>query len=224
MKYQFCCDDCSIEKSQIPYLKKEDRCDSEELIAGAHPKTGEYLFFINCKMQDKPGNPKCPKCGGTKTYTSFTENNIMCYIRGDGLVKDKGGARRDMHKHHLQNNDPYGYMRQPGEVDHMIDRLERAGQDLGKVRAKNAITSQKAKREADAMVEVGLTEDQHKILSYLENNEPCSVSELSKIHDDINKVLTEMNYEYVCQNTNKDFILMALGRRVLEKFTELSSD
>ncbi len=69
----------------------------------------------------------CPHCGA-KAQRTMLGINTTFYFRGEGLVRDKAGARRDMNLHTLLNDDPYAHMRQPGEVDDMANRLRKGGQ------------------------------------------------------------------------------------------------
>ena len=48
------------------------------------------------------------------------------YIRGNGYL-DKTGCMRDMNLYKLQKDDPYGYMREAGEKDHLVDKFKAAG-------------------------------------------------------------------------------------------------
>lgn len=72
------------------------------------------------------GATECPRCLSHNCEKSLYGSKIHCYIRGYGWL-DKSGARRDMHKHTLQNNDPYKQHRAAGEADHIGDSLEKAG-------------------------------------------------------------------------------------------------
>lgn len=64
---------------------------------------------------------KCPVCEGTT-------RKVMCavpsYVRGNCYL-DVEGCRRDMNLYKLQNNDPYDYMRQPGEKEELIAKIKR---------------------------------------------------------------------------------------------------
>ena len=73
-------------------------------------------------------NPEiiCPNCD-SKASRTLLGVKVSFYIRGDGMAKDKQGARRDMHLHKLVNDDPYAYMRESGEADDLAQRLRRAG-------------------------------------------------------------------------------------------------
>jgi len=94
------------------------------------------IIEVSVPMEDfdrvKDGTLKvhCPKCGSKMTHT-IKGQTFIGYIAGSGW-KDKQGAKRDMEKWTLMNNDPYGHMRQSGEVDHMLDQFEKAGSISGK--------------------------------------------------------------------------------------------
>ena len=66
----------------------------------------------------------CPACG-TKAIKVIVRTPIA-YFRGYGYL-DKKGCHRDMNLHKLSTDDPYDYMRQPGEVDHMKDQIRKGG-------------------------------------------------------------------------------------------------
>lgn len=68
---------------------------------------------------------KCPVCSSSCSRMMAGERKHG-YIRGNCYL-DSTGARRDMNKFTLQNDDPYDHMRQNGEVDDMITRIEKAG-------------------------------------------------------------------------------------------------
>jgi predicted nucleic acid-binding Zn ribbon protein len=78
------------------------------------------VWFVNHGMLEEP-DIRCPVCEG-KT------RKVMCavpsYVRGNCYL-DVEGCRRDMNIYKLQNDDPYAYMRQPGEKDEMIAKLKR---------------------------------------------------------------------------------------------------
>jgi len=87
-------------------------------------KKCNYEFEVDHGMKEKP-KVKCPKCSSIDTEIIF-RTIVQAYIRGYGYC-DREGCRRDMNLHTLRNNDPYGYMRQRGEKDDMINNLKKAG-------------------------------------------------------------------------------------------------
>jgi putative FmdB family regulatory protein len=85
----------------------------------------DLVFETTHGMSETP-KIQCPKCRrkAEKTLRGMT---FSFYFPGEGLVRDKAGAKRDMHLHHLTHNDPYGQWRQPGERADLADRLRRGG-------------------------------------------------------------------------------------------------
>lgn len=84
-------------------------------------------FTVSMLMSDYDEHSliiKCPQCG-SGCHRVLAGEKKHGYIRGNCYL-DAEGARRDMNKFTLQNDDPYGYMRQEGEVVDMINRLEQA--------------------------------------------------------------------------------------------------
>ena len=70
---------------------------------------------------------ECPRCAGHNCEKTHYGSNIHSYIKGYGWL-DKAGAKRDMNRYKLTNEDPYGIYRVPGEVDHIKKTLEKEGQ------------------------------------------------------------------------------------------------
>lgn len=66
---------------------------------------------------------KCPVCESSALRLI---SGGEFYFRGNGYL-DKAGCRRDMNLYKLQQNDPYGYMRQPGEAEHLADSIRKRG-------------------------------------------------------------------------------------------------
>jgi hypothetical protein len=69
---------------------------------------------------------KCVKCG-TICHKTFVNTRIETYVRGNGIVKDRAGAKRDMNLYHLTHDDPYRGHREIGEKDHLATKLRNAG-------------------------------------------------------------------------------------------------
>lgn len=121
-KYNYKCDKCKISNLNdelIDSLKiwydhnKENVLDQPlvfEVIHGMH-ETIEIT---------------CPICS-SKCNKTLYGSNVEGYIKGNGYL-DRSGCKRDMNLHTLINNDPYGGMRQSGEVDYIKDNLKKAGQ------------------------------------------------------------------------------------------------
>jgi len=89
-------------------------------------KGGDLIWEVKHSIHKDP-KVVCPLCGAKAERTLMGTPVPIAYIRGDGYL-DRKGCRRDMDLYKLnQNQDPYGYMRQPGEVDHLKDKLRRGG-------------------------------------------------------------------------------------------------
>lgn len=215
-KYQYVCEKCSSIKN------KKIECDSDSMTPGYHYRTGEYLFFIECKMKDRQTNPKCPNCKSNKNVNvSYTDLDLQCYVRGNGLVKDKAGAKRDMHRHKLKHEDPYSSMRVSGEVDYLSDKFRRGGMDMGARGNTNSIVQAKANRLKELIDEVkSIGEVEKKIIVHIfkeGTNGNVTTTDLSIYSDDINKYLTKINKKYVYYHDKKQIWLpLAEGNRIYE--------
>lgn len=208
--YQFSCDDCSV---KVNKLKGKAVCDIDNEVDGWSSSSGFYMFYLFAKMADKPINPKCPNCGGKKTHSCLYGQHNESWIRGNGIVNDKAGARRDMNKHKVINDDPYGHMRQSGEVDHLIDQCNRGGMNMEIVNKQHYALAREAKSRADKMIEDDLSEDQVAVMMLIEklsDHEGVEFEVFSKIADP-SGVLTSLMPEYVFKRKNGKFTLMAKG-------------
>lgn len=67
----------------------------------------------------------CKVCGERASRTMFGTSTTF-YFPGNCYL-DKSGCQRDMNLYKLQNHDPYGYMRQPGEKEELESKLKNAG-------------------------------------------------------------------------------------------------
>jgi hypothetical protein len=182
-----------------------------------YSKNGEFLFVLECSMKNRPANPKCPLCGRNKTQISYSELSITSYVRGDGLVKDKAGALRDMNRYKLMNGeDPYEQYRVPGEKDHLIDKFRRGGIIIdnkgGKTNKINKIN--RIRNEA-----YDLPKSVRNIIIYLDKNRTATTEELSKFDDDINKILTEYKGTYFFNNGDT-WMPMSICGRLVEELSE----
>lgn len=86
-------------------------------------------FIASHPMNTEPWPPKqqCPKCNSWKTTLLISETaGSVAYIKGNGWL-DVKGRRRDMNLYKLQNDDPYGHMRQPGEKDELAAKIRKGG-------------------------------------------------------------------------------------------------
>ncbi|MCK9281692.1 MAG: hypothetical protein M0P71_13785 [Melioribacteraceae bacterium] len=222
-KYQYSCDNCSIKKDNGSQSSNSQikNYDPETMSPGYHPDTGEYIFFIECKMKDKPQKPNCPFCKSNKhVNVNYTDLNLQCYVRGNGLVKDKAGAKRDMHRHKLKHEDPYSTMRQSGEVDFLSDKFRRGGMDLSPKSNTDSIVHAKERRRIELEKEVSSLSDIHKkiIVDVFKNQTGITTTELSKHSDDINKHLTTINNKYIYYHNKKEIWLpLAEGNRIYEE-------
>lgn len=206
--YQFSCDDCENQKGN-----DDELFDKDENKDGYHPN-GDFIFFIKAPMSAIPKFPRCPRCNGIKTRRNYLDNIYQCWVRGDGLVKDKEGARRDMNKHTLINNDPYSYMRQSGEVDHMIKQFENAGKDMAKIREQRRKNNKSTKRFSKFKI---LPKEQHSLLLKIAGyDNGCPYDDLNGF-DDVNKLLSDLIPDYICKLKGGIFKVMAEGRSYIEK-------
>ena len=79
------------------------------------------VWMIEHNMSDKP-EVKCPICN--EKAAVIINKSPNWHWRGD-CYANKADCQKQMNIHKLQTNDPYGYMRQPGEVDDMIHSIKR---------------------------------------------------------------------------------------------------
>lgn len=226
--YVYVCSDCSIPDGQKvnkhgEKLNKNKLRDSDASVAGWHPESGDYVFFVESTMKDKPAHPACPKCKSVDTNQTLTENSGFSYIRGNCYL-DKAGATRDMNAHKLRNEDPYGHMRVSGEVDHLVAKFKNAGRDMQKVNEpsiKRANRLAKVQRDKSKEEVAAISDVEKEIIKFIDKNEP-SVREgvefvdLPKIAD-INKVISELiKHGYVSNRSNGKFCLTSQGRWVTD--------
>lgn len=70
----------------------------------------------------------CPRCHGQNTEKTFIGvGPPICYVRGNGYL-DRAGCHRDMALHKITTDDPYDYLREPGEAEDLANKLRRGGQ------------------------------------------------------------------------------------------------
>lgn len=217
-KYQYSCGKCSSSFNAISVIGPEIY-NADTMKPGYHPETGEYIFFIECSMKDKPTKPKCPSCMSNESVSvNFTDLDIQCYVRGDGLVKDKAGARRDMNRHKLKYEDPYKSMRVSGEKDYLDNKFRRGGMDLSVKSNTTSIKLAQGKRAEELQKEVdSLNDIEKKIIIHVFKNEGSTTTELSKYSDDVNKYLTGLNNKYIYYNSkDQTWAPLAEGNRIFE--------
>ena len=118
-KYDYACSKCQalLEKKNKRELTDEEYQEFVlfETSHSINPSDKELLEAITC-----------PRCNSTDCKKSLMNVQITSYIRGNGFL-DVDGAKRDMNKYHLLQDDPYKEYRQPGEVEELKTKLERAG-------------------------------------------------------------------------------------------------
>lgn len=88
-----------------------------------HPK-GKLIWTERHGWDEKP-EIKCPVCGKDAVKSAHGMGNVTGYIRGNSYL-NRGDIARQMDLHTLETKDPYGHMRQPGEVDDLKSRLKKA--------------------------------------------------------------------------------------------------
>lgn len=108
--YDYLCQDCL----------KNSNSESDSVFETKHSMSASGKELLEAT--------ECPRCSGHNTEKFFGFTKVIGYIRGNGLVNDRAGAKRDMLLHKLHNDDPYADMRQPGEADDLKIKLKRAGQ------------------------------------------------------------------------------------------------
>jgi hypothetical protein len=118
-RYDYICNTC---ENKLKSDLNRDLTDVEYL-EGAMFETSHS---INPTDEELKSAAECPRCLGIDCRKSLMNVKITSYIRGNGYL-DVAGARRDMNKYNLLNDDPYKAYRQPGEVDDIKNKLEKAG-------------------------------------------------------------------------------------------------
>jgi hypothetical protein len=92
----------------------------EKLCIVEHPK--EMLVWTERHGMQETPEYKCPACG-EKAVVSSHGVDVTGFIRGNCYLNRKD-AKKQMDIRLLETgNDPYGHMRQPGEVDHIKKTL-----------------------------------------------------------------------------------------------------
>lgn len=225
-KYQYACDKCGtipkIPGGKVLATRKIGYYNSDTLSPGFHPETGEYIFFIVCSMKNKPAKPKCPNCNSNKGVNpNYTDLDLQCWVRGNGLVKDKAGAKRDMHRHKLKYEDPYASMRVSGEKDFLSDKFRRGGMDMSAKGNTDSIKLSQEARSIEFQKEVdSLNDIEKKIIVHIFDsgrNGVVTTTDLSKYSDDINKYLTKLNNKYIHYHPKKEtWFPLAEGNRIYE--------
>lgn len=100
----------------------------------------DHVWEVSHGLDEKP-KIKCPECGSKSTEIAITTAPTT-YVKGYGWL-DKKGRNRDMNLHKLQNDDPYGNMRQPGEKEDLEKKLKSGGKFNPKKKTFTARTTKK---------------------------------------------------------------------------------
>lgn len=125
-RYDYKCKECTI----------QDYIDSDlPLVQVPVPKTTDFdqitsmafVFEAQHGMAEKP-TIKCPICG-KKSERSWNTERKSVYVRGNWAL-DRAGCKLEQERCKLQEDDPYGHMRQPGEADDLDKKLEKIGRKL----------------------------------------------------------------------------------------------
>ena len=77
-------------------------------------------WFVSHLMRESP-TVRCPVCNNKAKKVI---QRVQSYLRGNCYL-DIAGCKKDMNIFKLQNDDPYGHMRQPGEKEDLITKLKR---------------------------------------------------------------------------------------------------
>lgn len=113
-----CTKECKVK--QLPKELKEKLCIEK------HPK-GMLVWTEQHAMPEDNKWPKiaCPLCS-SEAKPTWHGINQQGYTRGDCYL-NRGDCNRQMDLDLLsQGRDPYGHMRQPGEVDELKKKLKKA--------------------------------------------------------------------------------------------------
>ena len=119
--YDYICDDCLANAAREIGRELLD----EELDA--------LMFEVKHSMvatdKEVKAISKCPNCDGQNTKKTISASYHI-RVRGHDwhtFRKENAGAlQRDMALHQLQDEDPYGRYRQPGEASDLADRIRKA--------------------------------------------------------------------------------------------------
>jgi hypothetical protein len=114
-----------FEQAEIVVENRLTELTEDGLIDGDN---SPLVWAVEHKMVEKP-EVKCPICeNGAVVIINKAPN---WYWRGD-CYANKADCQKQMNIHKLKTNDPYGYMRQPGEVDDMINKIKRGNKSKPK--------------------------------------------------------------------------------------------
>lgn len=86
-------------------------------------KSGSLIWEVRHGMTETP-EIKCPSCSGVASRTLEGIGFPIHFIKGNCYL-NREECRRQMDIHKLESgDDPYGHMRQPGEVDQIKQDLK----------------------------------------------------------------------------------------------------
>lgn len=129
-RYNYHCYDCE-KKAHAEYPKALYEDGAGELCLPAEMYEELVLFETSHAMKPTPEElheaTECPRCGGHNCEKTLHGSQIHGYVKGYGWL-DRAGAKRDMNRYKLANDDPYAQYRVSGEVDHIDQQLKREGQ------------------------------------------------------------------------------------------------
>lgn len=86
----------------------------------------ETTHSINPTEEELYRATECPRCGSHDCTKTMYGSQAHGWVRGYGWL-DRAGAKRDMHRFTLANNDPYAKYRVSGEVDYLDKKLKNEG-------------------------------------------------------------------------------------------------
>jgi len=115
----------TFEKAEVVPIHRLTKMTEDGLIDSDNTP---LVWVVEHAMGDDP-EIKCPICEGEATTIINKAPNW--YWKGD-CYTNKSDCNRQMNLHKLRTNDPYGYMRQPGEVDEMSHNIKKGKKDKPK--------------------------------------------------------------------------------------------
>lgn len=123
-QYNYICNDCIAAREAEVGRPLTDDEQSEIVFEVSH----SIVFPPKQKLQKIT---KCPLCESSNTHITMLGTDQSIRIRGgdwrEFRKKNAKALQRDMALHQLQNDDPYGYMRPPGEKADLADKLRASG-------------------------------------------------------------------------------------------------
>ena len=118
--YHYICENCKLQ--DVPEDKAEDLILIEN-------NEGVLIWEEKHGMLEEP-EIRCPSCDNISSKTLLGIEAPISWTKGNCYL-NRADCQKQMDLHKLETGrDPYGYLRQPGEKDHLIDKLK------GKVKEK----------------------------------------------------------------------------------------